>query len=99
MPVPKRKRSRARRDKRFANKGIKPKAITGCQTCQLPLEPHTVCKECGYYKGRKILRTKTDRMYARGQVRQAKEAKMRVAQGDKQQAQATSESKTNAKET
>ncbi len=82
MPVPKRKRSKARRDKRFANKGIKPKAITGCQTCQSPIAPHTVCKECGYYKGKKILRTKTDRMYERGQVRQAKEAKMRGPQGE-----------------
>lgn len=84
MPVPKRKRSKARRDKRFANKGIKPKAIAGCQTCQSPLEPHTVCKECGYYKGRKILRTKTDRMYSRGKVRQAKEESLKAAQGDQQ---------------
>ncbi len=83
MPVPKRKRSKARRDKRFANKGIEPKAITGCKTCQSPIEPHVICKECGYYKGRKILRTKTERMYARGQVRQAKETQLRAAQGDK----------------
>ncbi len=81
MPVPKRKRSKARRDKRFANKGIKPKAIAGCQTCQSPIVPHVVCKECGYYKGRKILKTKTDRMYSRGQVRQAKDAQAHAAQG------------------
>ncbi len=84
MPVPKRKRSRARRDSRFANKGIKPKAISGCLTCQAPIEPHTVCKECGYYKGRKILKTKTDRMYSRGQVRQAKSAQMRAPNGEQQ---------------
>jgi hypothetical protein len=40
--------------------------------------PHQVCKECGYYKGRKILRTKTDRMYARGQAREAQASKMRT---------------------
>ena len=82
MPVPKRKRSKARRDKRFANKGIQPKAISGCLTCQAPIVPHTVCKECGYYKGKKILKTKTDRMYARGQVRQAKEAKKQGTQNE-----------------
>lgn len=81
MPVPKRKRSRARRDKRFANKGIKPKAVATCQTCQAPLEAHVVCKECGYYKGRKVLRTKTDRMYERGQQRQALEESIRAQAG------------------
>lgn len=82
MPVPKRKRSKARRDKRFANKGIKPKAISGCLTCQAPIVPHTVCKECGYYKGKKILKTKMERMTARGQVRQAKDAKLQSKQSE-----------------
>lgn len=80
MPTPKRKVSKSRRDKRSANKGIKPKATTLCQTCQAPLSCHQVCKECGYYKGTKILRTKTDRMYTRGQTRQAKEEKLRASQ-------------------
>jgi large subunit ribosomal protein L32 len=83
MPTPKRKVSKRRRDQRSANKGIKPKAITTCRTCQAPLSPHQVCKECGYYKGIKILRTKVDRMYVRGQAREAKAAKMRELQGGK----------------
>lgn len=78
MPVPKRKVSRTRRDKRSANKGIKPKAITTCQTCQAPQMPHQICKECGYYKGKKVLRTKTDRMYLRGQAREAKAEKVKA---------------------
>lgn len=80
MPVPKRKLSRKRRDQRSANKGIKPKAITGCQTCQAPVMPHQICKECGYYKGTKILRTKADRLYERGKTREAREAKLRAMQ-------------------
>ena len=79
MPVPKRKVSRARRDKRSANKGIKPKTLTGCQTCQAPIMPHQACFECGYYKGKKILRTKTDRMYTRGQAREALATKAKAA--------------------
>ena len=79
MPVPKRKLSRARRDSRSANKGIKPKSLAGCQTCQAPIMPHQACFECGYYKGKKILRTKTDRMYARGQAREALAAKAKSA--------------------
>jgi ribosomal protein L32 len=56
---------------RSANKGIKPKSVSACQTCQAPISSHQVCKECGYYKGVKILKTKTDRMYERAQTRQA----------------------------
>ena len=78
MGVPKRKLSKARRDKRSANKGVKPKAIAACQTCQEPIATHQACASCGYYKGVKILRTKTDRMYARGQEREAKEIKRRA---------------------
>jgi len=66
MPVPKRKRSRARRDKRFANKGIKVKAFTHCRTCQDPIMPHAVCKGCGHYKGIKVMVTKKDRAEKRG---------------------------------
>lgn len=65
MPVPKRKRSRARRDSRFANKGIQVKAITGCSNCKEPIAPHTPCKECGFYKGVKVLVTKADRKVKR----------------------------------
>jgi len=61
MPVPKRKRSRARRDSRFANKGIKVKAIVGCAHCKDPITPHTACQNCGFYKGVKVLATKADR--------------------------------------
>jgi large subunit ribosomal protein L32 len=71
MPVPKRKVSRARRDKRSANKGLKPKTLTACRTCQAPTMPHQVCVECGYYKGVKVLRTKADRMFTRGKAREA----------------------------
>lgn len=78
MPVPKRKLSKSRRDKRSTNKGIKPKAITGCQTCQEPIAPHQACSSCGYYKGVKVLRTKNDRLHARGQERETRELKKRA---------------------
>ncbi len=74
MPVPKRKRSRSRRDKRFANKGIKVKAITVCNNCQDPIVPHIVCRNCGFYKGIKVMATKMDRAVKRAEMRQAKEA-------------------------
>lgn len=76
MPTPKRKVSRARRDSRSANKGLKPKAIASCQTCQAPIATHKICTECGYYKGVKVLRTKQDRKFSRAQAREAVQAKV-----------------------
>lgn len=61
MPVPKRKRSRARRDKRFANKGLEETAFTKCAECNTPLLPHQACRECGFYKGSKLFQAKADR--------------------------------------
>ena len=72
MPVPKRKRSRARRDSRFANKGIKVKAIASCLNCKDPIVPHTACKKCGFYKGVKVLVTKADRQVKRLAVKAVK---------------------------
>ena len=80
MPVPKRKNSKTRRDKRFANKGLKVKAIASCPTCQASVAPHQACFECGHYKGVKILETKTDRMYKRGETRKAKQVEAKAGQ-------------------
>ena len=87
MPVPKRKRSRARRDSRFANKGIQVKAITGCANCNDPIVPHSACKKCGFYKGVKVLATKAERLVKRLAVRNVKEAAKKAA-ADKQREQA-----------
>jgi large subunit ribosomal protein L32 len=79
MPVPKRKRSRARRDSRFANKGIKVKAITGCTNCKDPITPHAACQKCGFYKGVKVLATKADRKAKRLIVKAAKKSSKKAS--------------------
>jgi len=72
MPVPKRKRSRARRDKRFANKGIKKITLAICAQCKSATVPHMVCQTCGYYKGVKVMVTKVERSIKRDEQRKAK---------------------------
>lgn len=84
MPVPKRKRSRSRRDKRFANKGMKVKAMTECKNCQSPLATHQVCSACGFYKGVKIMATKADRAVKRGEKKAKAKKKSSAAQEAKQ---------------
>jgi large subunit ribosomal protein L32 len=80
MPVPKRKRSKARRDKRFANKFIKPKSFNSCKECSEPLAPHQACVKCGFYKGVKVLVTKSERGQKRVEERKAKETQEQEAQ-------------------
>lgn len=79
MPVPKRKRSRARKSKRNANKGLKVKAFTGCQNCKLPIFPHQACSQCGFYKGIKVLKTKEERSDRR-MTEKKKRAKQKMEQ-------------------
>ena len=77
MPVPKRKRSRARIRKAFANKGLELKSFQFCSQCKqqnklVALVSHTACKGCGFYKGAKVLRTKGERTLIRTEDRQKK---------------------------
>lgn len=83
MPVPKRKRSRARRDKRFANKGMDVCSVGSCPNCQNPIASHVVCNNCGFFKGRKIIATKADRQVKRVEkksVAQSRKSAMAASQ-------------------
>ncbi|MDY3051803.1 MAG: 50S ribosomal protein L32 [Ndongobacter sp.] len=56
MAVPKRKTSKARRDKRRASSyRLNTLATTVCPNCGEPKLPHRVCGNCGYYKGKEIV--------------------------------------------
>jgi large subunit ribosomal protein L32 len=58
MAVPKRKVSKARRDKRRSNvwKLTLP-GMTKCPKCGEAVLSHRVCKACGYYGGKEVLKT------------------------------------------
>lgn len=75
MPVPKRKRSRQRRDKRFANKALVPHNVFSCPNCQAPIRSHQACAGCGSYKGIKVMRAKSERAVTRVQARSASSAR------------------------
>lgn len=80
MPVPKRKTSKSRRDKRSSCKFIRPHAVITCSNCEYPLTPHQACAHCGFYKGRKVLKTKLERALTRGEARRAKQAQQAQAE-------------------
>lgn len=57
MAVPKRRQSKGRRDKRRAsNMKIEGANTSTCPQCKQPKLPHRVCIQCGFYKGREIVK-------------------------------------------
>ena len=55
MPNPKRRHSKARRDKRRAHDALAAPPMSECPTCKEPKLPHRVCPHCGYYKGKQTI--------------------------------------------
>jgi large subunit ribosomal protein L32 len=60
MPVPKKKTSRARRDKRRAQHKLHVETASYCPQCRSPKLPHRACPTCGTYKGREVVPVDVD---------------------------------------
>jgi len=54
-PLPKRKLSKGRRDRRRAHDALNAQNLVACNNCGELRLPHTVCPNCGFYKGREVL--------------------------------------------
>ena len=52
MAHPKHKTSKARRDKRRTHYKATPVTLSTCSNCGAAVKYHTVCPECGYYRGK-----------------------------------------------
>lgn len=55
MAVPKRKSSKRRRNLRRAHDALKPIGLAKCPRCNQAVLPHTLCSNCGYYRGRQVI--------------------------------------------
>ncbi len=59
MAVPKRKVSKARRDKRRSQVWkLSAPSFSRCANCGELKLPHQVCGSCGYYKGKEVIAQK-----------------------------------------
>ena len=58
-PLPKRKLSKGRRDRRRAHDAIGVPHLVQCPTCKEKMLPHRVCPQCGSYRGRQVLNLDT----------------------------------------
>jgi len=57
MAVPKRKVSKARRDKRRSSHWkLEAPTLVDCPKCGALRVPHRVCKTCGTYNGREVIK-------------------------------------------
>jgi len=55
MPVPKKRHSKARRDKRRSHQALSAPNVVSCPQCSEPRLPHRICPHCGYYKKSVVL--------------------------------------------
>ena len=55
MANPKRRHSKARRDKRRAHDALKNPMTSTCPECGEVKLPHRACKHCGHYRGREVV--------------------------------------------
>ncbi len=54
-PLPKRRVSSGRRDRRRAHDALKARNVVICPNCGEPRLPHRVCTNCGHYQGREVI--------------------------------------------
>ena len=57
MPVPKRKKSKSKRDMRRTHQKTEAPDLSACPECGEAKLPHRVCPNCGHYKGRTVIET------------------------------------------
>lgn len=54
-PLPKRKVSKGRRNRRRAHDAIGTPKLVECPNCKARMMPHRVCPTCGHYRGRLVI--------------------------------------------
>ncbi|HKZ54651.1 MAG TPA: 50S ribosomal protein L32 [Anaerolineales bacterium] len=59
-PLPKRKHSKGRRDRRRAHDALRPRHLIACTNCGEKHLPHHVCPKCGHYSGREVIETERE---------------------------------------
>lgn len=60
VPLPKRKLSKGRRDRRRAHDGLETANLVQCSNCGEMRLPHVVCPNCGQYQGREVIQVKKE---------------------------------------
>jgi large subunit ribosomal protein L32 len=59
-PLPKRKHSQGRRDRRRAHDALQARNLVQCSNCGEMRLPHRICPNCGHYQGREVIEIKKE---------------------------------------
>jgi len=76
MAVPKQRKTKSRRNQRRMHIHLNEPSLGICPKCKAPILPHTVCKNCGYYKGKQVIDVmkKLDKKAKKEKAKEIKEA-------------------------
>ncbi|USN53388.1 MAG: 50S ribosomal protein L32 [Candidatus Nomurabacteria bacterium] len=76
MGLPAQRRSKGSRLRRASHFALQGRSLTTCPRCQSAIMPHRACTNCGYYRGRDVLKmeTKLDKRAKKRQKQEPAEA-------------------------
>ncbi len=86
MAVPKQRKTKSRRNQRRSHISIKTPVLFNCSKCSQLVLPHTVCKNCGYYKGVEVIDvlkklTKKEKKQKEKEMKNKEETEKKEAKG------------------
>jgi large subunit ribosomal protein L32 len=58
MAVPKKHKTRSGRNQRRAHDFLTKEQLSVCKNCTFPVRPHEVCQNCGFYRGKQVIKIK-----------------------------------------
>jgi len=61
VPVPKRRKSKARTSMRRSQWKLLLPSVALCPQCQHPKLSYVACPSCGYYRGRKVMKSEEEK--------------------------------------
>lgn len=58
MPVPFRRQGKTRSAKRRTHQGVDQPSLVTCSNCGTMIKSHNICKKCGHYKNKQVIKVK-----------------------------------------
>lgn len=61
MAEPKKRMTSTRSGNRQSKDALSAQSLINCSNCKQKVRPHQICKNCGFYKGEKVVKLKDER--------------------------------------
>jgi large subunit ribosomal protein L32 len=88
MGLPGHRRTSGDKRRRAAHFALKPTSFTVCSYCKKHIISHHVCANCGYYRGRQVIKLKT-KLSGRAKARAAAKAEQEKGEKSKSKKEET----------